>query len=400
MNESDPLIRRLADANPVPQGDIDGARRPSAERLLAEITSGRGPRRAAGRHARVRLLVTVGLVFAAVVAVAIIRVGGGAPATAAELLTRTAAVAEDHRESSGRLGPYVYAKTVSDQLTTSGEDGQAWSVVQPIVEETWIAADGSGRIRSVYGEPRFLGPRDQVRWQASGAPEFPSGTSDDAFPAGVLRYEDLESLPTDPDELLSVLREQVASGGLPGDVGVFRRIGQLLGRGDAPPELRASLYRAASRLPGIELVGPVTDPTGRLGVGVGMTYDETGAAVRLVMIFDQETSALLAQERILLEPSSWVDAEPGTLLSFVAYLESGRTDSIDSPPTPTTPSRVRLVQPLNMGSLNGPRSRGRQPRDSRLHRPVVLALGPCGGRARNGAPVIGEARVDIRGCRG
>lgn len=337
MNESDPLIRRLADANPVPQRDVDGLHRASAERLLVEVTSGRRrPRSAAGHRAGVRLLVTAGVVFSAIVGVVIVRVGGGAPATAAELLSGTAAVAED-RGTSHRQGPFVYAKTVSDQLTTSEGDGGTWSVVQPIAEETWIAADGSGRVRSVFGEPRFLGPRDEAGWRASGAPEFPSGTSDSTLPAGALSYEALESLPTDPDELLSALREQVAFEGIPGDVGVFLRLGQLLSRGDAPPALRAGLYRAASQLPGIQLVGPVTDPTGRPGVGVGMTYSETGAAVRLVMVFDQETSALLAQEQILLEPAPWVDVNAGARLSYIAYLGSGRVDSVEAVATFATP---------------------------------------------------------------
>jgi hypothetical protein len=129
----------------------------------------------------------------------------------------------------------------------------------------------------------------------------------------------------------------VTSENLPEAVAVFNRVGELLSRSDAPPALRAALYRVASRLPGVELIGETTDPEGRAGVAVGMTYEESGSAVRVLMVFEPDTSVLLAQERILLEPASWVDAPPGTRLSFVAYLASGRTDSVDAAPPDAAP---------------------------------------------------------------
>jgi hypothetical protein len=336
MNDADPLIRRLADANPASEADAQHLARLTSERLLAQLTSGRRPPPAHLGRTPLRVVVTVVALFVGVVAVVVVRSGDQAPATAAELLTRTAAVAQGASPMEGG-GPYVYAKTTSEQLTSAGEGGEIWSVIQPIEEETWIAPDGSGRMRAVLGQARFPGPRDEERWRTSGAPEFPSGTSDDTFPAGVLTFEDLESLPMDPHELLPVLRDQVSSEGVSGDPGVFLRIGQLLSRGDAPAALRASLYRAAAKLTGIELVGPITDPTGRPGVGVAMTYEEMGASIRAVMIFDEETSELLAQEQILLEPASWVDAKAGTRLSFIAYIGSGRVGSVEATTTSPTP---------------------------------------------------------------
>jgi hypothetical protein len=115
-------------------------------------------------------------------------------------------------------------------------------------------------------------------------------------------------------------------------VAVFIRIGELLASADATPELRAALYRVAAGLPGVELGGATADPSGRPGVAVSMTYSQRGAAVRASMIFDPETSELLARVEVLLERANWVDAEPGTTFFSMTYLAGGRTDSLATSP--------------------------------------------------------------------
>jgi hypothetical protein len=326
MSERDPLMRRLADANPVPPGTVKGSSAsPSADRLLGDVLAGR---QAVPPQKRARLTLVLASMVLGLVAVAaiLVAVPKDRPATAAELLRQTAAIAAA-REAPDITGKYLYTKIVAEDLTTDAGD-RPWSVIVPVVEETWIAPDGSGRIRSVIGEPRFPGPRDQKRWEAAGSPEIPSGTSDNTFPLGSLPYEDVASLPTNPNALRDELEGQVASEDLPLDIAVFLRIGELLGRGDAPPELRAGLYRVASTLPGIELTGPIADPLGREGVGVSMSYTDAGAAVRVQLAFDDETSVLLSREEILLEPASWVDAKPGSRVEFIAFVASGRIRTV------------------------------------------------------------------------
>lgn len=339
MDESDPLVRRLADANPVPPEETRGeSLSPKADVLLAQITSGRRNRvvtRLRARRGR-RLVAIVSAVAVALAGVALLLLSGEeSPATASELLLRTSAIAADRKGPTG-VGSYLYSRTRAEQLTTSGVEAEAWSVVVPIEEETWVAADGSGRIRSVIGDPRFLGPRDRARWRAAGSPELASGVSDDVFPAESLPYKDVSGLPTDSSELLDQLQEQVVSEELPTKVGVFLRVAELLARGDAPPELRAALYETAARLPGVQLVGETIDPIGRPGVAVAMSYRNSGAQIRVSMIFDDDTSALLAWEKTLLERAPWVDAEPGTRLSFVAYVRAGLAESIDRSFAPTS----------------------------------------------------------------
>ena len=327
MSERDPLIRKIADANPVPEDVVRGSgTSPAAEHILEDVIAGRvAVRRVPRRHLATFAGAGTLLTVIAVVAFGLL---DRRAATAEELL-REAAVTAAAAQPAPERGPYVYMKTVSDQLTTSDAGGAPWSVILPVVEETWIAPDGSGRIRSVIGKPRFLGPRDRQRWEAAGSPEFPAGVSDKPFSSGELVYEDASSLPNDPVALRAKLSSQVASEGVPTNVGVFLRVGLLLGRADASPELRAALFRVASTLPGIDAVAARTDPLGRDGVGVRMRYMESGARISVVLVFDPRTSRVLSQEQFLLSPAAWVDAIPGTRVSFVAFVASDVRESFD-----------------------------------------------------------------------
>jgi hypothetical protein len=217
-----------------------------------------------------------------------------------------------------------------DQQTFESPSGP-WTALLPALEESWIAAGGSGRQRSTPGDYRFLGPRDRARWEAAGSPSAP-GPSDITMPPGSLFYLDAGSLPTNARTLAAELARQVEPSDLPDDVALFEKVADTLAWGDAPPELRAALYRVAAGLPGVEVVGETRDPLGRPGTAVAMTYSSSGSAIRSVMIFDAETSRLLATERILMERAPWIDARPGTRLSFVAYLSSGRVDSVEAVP--------------------------------------------------------------------
>jgi hypothetical protein len=153
------------------------------------------------------------------------------------------------------------------------------------------------------------------------------GVADRPFAAGELHVADgITALPARSDALLTELRSRVG-GDLPEDVDVFVQIAELLAAGDVTPELRSALFLAASELGGIELLGETRDPIGRAGVGVEITYTDNGAAVSEVMIIDPTTSRLLAREVVLRARASWVDADPGTRIEYVVYIETGRTDS-------------------------------------------------------------------------
>lgn len=223
---------------------------------------------------------------------------------------------------------YMKAETMYMNISILG-GGETIAVLVPKTRSMWLAPDGSGRIRETAGEPAFLSERARAAWQAAGSLELTRTINQDFGPGG-LSYEELARLPTDPNALAAVIRERASRADPPLDLEMFVVVGDLLRQPGAPPELRAALYKVAAGIPGVELVGSVRDRTDRQGVAVAKTTDFWGLKQRLVLIFDPRTSALLAEERVLLEPASWIDAKPPVVIGSATYLEWGIVQSLPS----------------------------------------------------------------------
>ena len=90
------------------------------------------------------------------------------------------------------------------------------------------------------------------------------------FPAGGsgITWDGLWSLPTDPTALEQKLRDGINGAGPDDDSELYVIVGDLLRESPAPPALRKALWQVAAGIPGIELVGDVTDHAGRAGVAV------------------------------------------------------------------------------------------------------------------------------------
>jgi hypothetical protein len=85
--------------------------------------------------------------------------------------------------------------------------------------------------------------------------------------------EFLARQPRDPDALLAALRtgtDPLEPTGPDPDHKAFRRIGTALGSGLAPADLRAALYQAARKIPGIQLLDDVVTLDGRHGGAIGL----------------------------------------------------------------------------------------------------------------------------------
>ncbi|BAJ30011.1 MULTISPECIES: CU044_5270 family protein [Kitasatospora] len=157
----------------------------------------------------------------------------------------------------------------------------------PTVSERWISVDGSRpntyRLSGAY--VNRSGPLD------------PYGIAGSLLNASYLR---MAELPTDPEELLKILRADPfvdADLGYPGmtrDVGVWDLIRSLL-TGPCPPAQQAALFRAAARLPGIGYVEEATDALGRPGEAVALFNPRVG---RSELVLDRKTHAFLG-ERVL-----------------------------------------------------------------------------------------------------
>lgn len=324
----EPATKRAARATLLAHAEA-AANRP---RWLPDGRSGLRRRRVLGA------LAALGLV--AIVASGQLPIGPRPDPAAAAALNHAADIAAALPDAS-RDG---YRHTTSKGAYLSGVGGGpdhpngVWALV-PVSREIWIKSDGSGRIVESRGEPIWFGPADRAGWQAVGSPDL-RGTpfSDTRFgptPPGVdpwdpqpwpgsLYYENVDALPTDVATLRRMIDERAAAnGGGATDYERFTIVGDLLRETVAAPKVRAALYRVAASLHGVELVGAMTDRAGRTGTAVSMTTDQSSRGLeRRVLIFDPQTSSLLAEEDVLLHKVDWLDAEPPLVIGYNTYLVS------------------------------------------------------------------------------
>jgi hypothetical protein len=245
------------------------------------------------------------------------------------------------RPGTGRLGPgqYWYAKSVGTVLSTTGDSG-GFTVRLEVTREFWVAADGSGRIRERSGKAEFVTAKDRANWARAGRPDLGTGASDERFGPGELSagstvadsYADLLALPTDPAKLYGLLRKQAEGNGRGTDVEMFVLVSDLLRETPTPPALRAAAYRVAAMIPGVELLGPVTDRAGRHGTGIAKTDRE---GVRSELIFDQRTATPLGERETATKPvrlSPAVVAPAGTSMEDDAVLATGIVGAVGKRP--------------------------------------------------------------------
>jgi hypothetical protein len=246
-----------------------------------------------------------------------------------------------------RADQFLYTKTESAQVFLSVVGGgPTFSYRQALTREFWIAPDGSGRILETTGAAEFLTPQDEATWVSAGSPDlFDNRTTDDRFAAGELSYQDYSDLPTDPVELEKVIERREIVGGPDGDWETFSIVGDLLREAHTAPAVRAALYEVAADLPGVELVGRVTDGAGRSGIAVAYTSDRGEGAIRQEFIFDPQTAELLGERYVLVDDSR-IDVQSGgggatyglagaagTVGYEATYVAQGVVDRIDETPS-------------------------------------------------------------------
>ena len=292
------------------------------EHLVSEIGLSRPARSGPGRRRGWLIPVAGAAATAAVAAAVFVGVGtnGGESASAAAVILRDAAeVARAQPAARPRSGQYLYVKSVSAYLTQSVPSPElSFAVLVPRVREIWIGPDG-GVIRERSGRPRFLSESDRARWTAAGRPALrePAATTRIGPPQRL-------TLSADPDALYRTLERRAA--GHPEGVHeqMFTLVGDALRETGVTPAQRAALLEVAARIPGVELVGRVTDPAGRAGVAVAMPSVEDG--IRHTLVLDPGTGTLLAEEQVTLARNSW-GYRAGTVVGHSTYLEEGVVDS-------------------------------------------------------------------------
>ena len=300
------------------------ARERARARLVEAIEEERRDRRSSSRPRLTVLVAAAVFVSVALVAVMVTTPFGGPSAAAAEL-RRLGAIASANQALTPGPGEFVLAR--SDELRPEARtdlvSGLSFTVDSRLRIENWIAEDGSGYQRTEVITVDFATPSDREVWEEAGRPDLAQAGDVrlERYKPGKAPWFDVGALPTDPDELLEVLRSGTPIPWPSGDGKIFELIGSLLAQGDASPELRSALFQIATDLDGVQLIGEVRDPLDRQGVGLVVD----GAASRTQLVFDPATSHLLAIE-------FYPISDDGSIGALESWAASAPAQVVDSRP--------------------------------------------------------------------
>lgn len=286
-------------------------------------------------HRRRWALVAGGVAAAAAVAIAVLVLlpaGGGGPKNAAAALDRLANLVAT-QSLTPQPGQYLYIQSKSEYGAFLGN----CEIRAVQHDEIWIGTDGSGLDRDTDDPGHFTSDADRaaclngndgqeraVRYELAGR------TSSDWNAPNCLELgptKDWSSLSSDPQTLLQQILPNMGRPPTPYDQ--LSAIESYLHDTDAPPEVRATLYRAAALIPGIQLLGTVRDHDGRPGLGVALTFAIRPGSTETStyeLIFDPNTGELSGE------------IETGALAGWTVYLDDKVVDSLPSrPPQPLGP---------------------------------------------------------------
>lgn len=299
-------------ATPAEQHRIDAALSRALSRAIHHDAVG-----AARREQALRLAgpTVVAASVAAVLGWCALAVGGtsSTPRDHRPVVAAPAAVVALHHASQAALltsstspvGDDQFVYTRSTVVSNDGALGDGPVLGDPHEREVWVAQDP--------------GPVDRVGVIREFGQDWPMEAGAPA-PVGMSRptYEWLDSLPTDPDALLTEIENDVwpVDADLDPDQSVFSRIGGLVAEGLVPPRTMAALFEAVTRIPGVTVDPDATDAVGRHGIGVSRGDD----VIRSVWVFDPQTYEVLGTRDYLVTTGGDV------LFGATAVLERGVAD--------------------------------------------------------------------------
>ena len=218
----------------------------SVATAAARVAAARRSRRR--RSTRVGLTALVGAAATAALVIGpTLGLGSERPAASAEAAQVLLSAADAAGEQPGGWPDAAYWHSVSEHQQSDMDEGAVHR------REVWIAHTAVGvLIDEGVDDGATIG---------LGAAAFPAG-------GRALTWDELYALPTEPVALERELRDGIDGAGRGDDDELFVIVGDLLRESPAPPALRRALWQVAAGIPGITLVGHVTDAAGRPGVAV------------------------------------------------------------------------------------------------------------------------------------
>jgi hypothetical protein len=217
-----------------------------------------------------------------------------------------------------------YRYTRTDGAFLMGADSP-FEVLVPQAREAWIGPDGSGRIKTIYGDPIFFGDRDRESWGNHTTKRVEDTTSG----PGELSYIDLSQVPTEGSALAQYIK-----GGLdPTDPGassdaaeIFSAARALLWETVAPRDLGLAVIDLLRATDGVKSKAD-QDLSGRPATRFWVDYGK----YRNTMWIDPATGALLGEQQDLLKSVAQIDATPPVTIKRATYVEARIEKTIPTP---------------------------------------------------------------------
>lgn len=236
-------------------------------------------------------------------------------------------------------GPGQFEYTDESSLnwidTYNNSPTTSYSVSYTELRQIWIGANGSGRLVETYSNPQLGTAKDRAGWIAAGRPSLAVPAADSTFGPGQLSDgpPNLNRLPADPARLAALLAARKIEGGPKGPAEDFVQIGDMLRENYVRPALRAAIFAVAEHIPGVQLLGTVTDQVGRSGIGLAYVraYPAQGEIAKSVLVFDPKTSKMIAEESLV----TITKTGKTTLMAWTDYLKSGVVNSETSTNPPS-----------------------------------------------------------------
>jgi hypothetical protein len=270
---------------------------------------------------------TVAAAVAAVLVVQTVQFDDSLPSAAADSLNSAADKIVLTDEPLGP-GQYRYVATHAWWMSSSPD----FAYLAENLLETWMPADEKQDWlwrRDVTGERKWVVgseaeakadgyPVDETgwpegEWRAPCGDWFAEeeGREPCAMPGGwqTPNGEFMTSLPRDPDALYERLLADV---GDRGEAHVVTYVADLLRSGLVPADLRAALYRALAKVPGLEITEQVANLDGQKGTSYGITDDGT----RHDLIIDPATGQFIGERQIAEDGFEKIPA--GTVMSYTS----------------------------------------------------------------------------------
>ncbi|GGM70887.1 hypothetical protein GCM10012275_46670 [Longimycelium tulufanense] len=224
-------------------------------------------------------------------------------------------------------GPYFYSRSrrwsiVTDQHVVFGTMGAG---VDQLVEETWIARDGTGRmVRTPEGDdprsPHMDVPVGSGPTRTPDATYHPDPSADD-------------SMWDQPAEQLQARITREGAGRTTAQW--FESATSLWERQAHTPALGAAIPRVLADQPEIRVEGATTDRAGRRGVAVStMARDPRNGYAevrRLYLVFHPETGFLTAVENVALD-GLHVPVDPPATVHYTLWLDGGYVPDTETRP--------------------------------------------------------------------